>query len=287
MNRRASPILSLPLATALLLAIASAGCQSQAERSATPIAEKNAAARGGLDAWRAVKTLSMSGVLEAGKPRSSYKQALASLRPRPQAKAAARKALAHAASVPEERPVQLPFVMELERPRKSRLEVRFQGQTAVQVYDGKRGWKLRPYLGRREVEPYSAEELRQAEQQTELDGLLIDHAAKGSKVTLLGKETVDGRDTYKLEVQPKRGDVRHLWVDAETYLDVKVDGSRKLDGKPRPVFTYFRDYRKVGGLMIPHLLETYVEGVVGSEKIIVERVAVNPRLDDARFGKPD
>jgi hypothetical protein len=61
--------------------------------------------------------------------------------------------------------VQLPFVIELKRPRKMRLELRFKGQTAVQVYDGTNGWKLRPFLNRREVEPYTADELKIASTQ--------------------------------------------------------------------------------------------------------------------------
>jgi len=39
--------------------------------------------------------------------------------------------------------VQLPFVMELKRPRKMRFELQFSGQTAIQVFDGANGWKLR------------------------------------------------------------------------------------------------------------------------------------------------
>src|SRR6266436_1781597 len=48
--------------------------------------------------------------------------------------------------------VQLPFVMELKRPRKMRFELQFSGQTAIQVFDGANGWKLRPFLNRRVVE---------------------------------------------------------------------------------------------------------------------------------------
>jgi hypothetical protein len=49
--------------------------------------------------------------------------------------------------------VQLPVLMELARPRKMRFELQFNGQTAIQVFDGTNGWKLRPFLGRRVVEP--------------------------------------------------------------------------------------------------------------------------------------
>jgi hypothetical protein len=97
---------------------------------------------------------------------------------------------------------------------------------------------------------------------------------------------VEGKEAYKLRVTSSSGDVRNVWVDAKTYLDVKVDGSRRMDGKMRPVYTYFRDYRSVDGLMIPHVLETTVEGVPGSEKIRVDRVVLNPTLPDDRFIQP-
>ena len=42
----------------------------------------------------------------------------------------------------------LPFVFTMQRPNKSRLELRFEDQTAVQTFDGTQGWKYRPFLGR-------------------------------------------------------------------------------------------------------------------------------------------
>jgi protein SCO1/2 len=202
------------------------------------------------------------------------------------AKSAARRAQGRRDQTAQ-KPVQLPFTMELRRPRQSRLEVRFRGQTALQVFDGKAGWKLRPFLGRQEVEPYDAEELRLAAEQAELDGPLIDYAAKGNRLALLGTEKIEGRDTYKIRITSASGQIRHVWVDVHDDLEVRIDGSRRLDGKSHPVWTTYRDYRAVGGLMIPHVLETTVEGVAGSEKILVERVEINPNLGDARFSKPE
>ena len=289
MVRRASLLPSLPWSLVVAVAMASAGCHwsSAAERAAAPIAEKNAEARGGLKAWRAVQAMTMSGRLEAGRPRNPVKLAMAYLRPRNGSRSDAGSAVPRDGVAEAEKPLDLPFVLELARPRKSRLEIRFGGHTAVQVFDGTRGWKVRPFLGRHEVEPFTPEELREASMQTELDGLLIDYAAKDSRVELEGTEPVEGRDAYKLKVTLDDGQVRHVWVDAKTWLDVKVDGSRRMDGKPRPVWTYLRDYRPVDGLMIPHVLETTAEGVKGSEKILVEKVTVNPPLADSRFARPE
>jgi hypothetical protein len=183
--------------------------------------------------------------------------------------------------------VQLPFVLEMERNRKTRLELQFNGQTAVQVYDGTNGWKLRPFLNRRDVEPYTPDELKAASMQADIDGPLVDYVAKGTKVQLEGIQSVEGHDAFNLKLTLKSGQVQHIWVDAQTFLDVKIEGTpRRLDGRFHPVATYLRDYRSVNGLMIPHVNETAVDGVKQTQKIIVEKVIVNPKLEDSRFSRP-
>jgi hypothetical protein len=183
--------------------------------------------------------------------------------------------------------VQLPFVLEMERNRKTRLELQFNGQTAVQVYDGTNGWKLRPFLNRRDVEPYTPEELKAASMQADIDGPLVDYVSKGTKVQLEGLQSVEGHDAFNLKLTLKTGQVQHIWVDAQTFLDVKIEGTpRRLDGRFHPVATYMRDYRSVNGLMIPYVNETAVDGVKQTEKIVVEKVIVNPKLEDSHFSKP-
>jgi hypothetical protein len=149
--------------------------------------------------------------------------------------------------------------MELARPRKMRFELKFNGQIAVQVFDGTNGWKLRPFLNRSEVEPYTPEELKKASMQSDLDGLLVDYATKGTQIELVGTEKVEERDAFKLKLTKKNGDSTYLWIDTETFLETKIEGQpRRLDGTDHPVEIYFRDYRSVDGLQVPFLLETRV-----------------------------
>jgi outer membrane lipoprotein-sorting protein len=268
-----------PLAVGVVLALAispALGANSApapARLSAAEIVDRNVAARGGLQAWRSVQALSMTGKMDAGG------------NTRPTLAVPGAKAPPEAARRPKAQ-VQLPFVMELKRPRKARVEVKFQGQTAIQVYDGTGGWKLRPFLNRHEVEPFTAEEMKEAAMQSDLDGPLVDYAAKGTKVELEGTEKVADRDTYRLKLTLKNGNVQHLWVDAQTFLEAKIEGvPRRLDGKYHPVETYFRDFRSVDGLKVPYVLETAVQGVPQREKIEIEKVAVNPQLNDSLFAK--
>ena len=98
---------------------------------------------------------------------------------------------------------------------------------------------------------------------------------------------VEGHDAYKLKLTMKGGQVQHIWVDAGTFLEVKLEGTpRRMDGKMRPVSIYLRDYKDVNGLKIPYLIETAVQGNRDTHKMFIEKVAVNPKLDDSRFTKP-
>jgi len=88
---------------------------------------------------------------------------------------------------------------------------------------------------------------------------LVDYAAKGTQVELAGMEKVEGRDTYELKLTLKNGRAIHVWIDAETFLETKMEGTpRRLDGTDHPVELYFRDYRPVSGVQIPSVLETHV-----------------------------
>jgi hypothetical protein len=193
---------------------------------------------------------------------------------------------------------QLPFTLELERPRRMHLEIQFRGQTALQVYDGANGWKVRPFLNRVEVENFTEDELHKAALESDLDGPLVDYEAKGTKVELEGGDKVEDRDTYKLRLTMKDGHSTHVWIDAKTFLEAKIEGTpRRLDGLEHPVEIYYRDYRSVDGLQIPFVLETKVLPVANpakgmrqsnfpAEKIVIEKVQVNPKLEASHFTKP-
>jgi outer membrane lipoprotein-sorting protein len=285
---RGSRVFFFCMALAISLAAAPNPAPSQAKLSAADIVDRNVAARGGLQAWRNVQTLSFAGKMGAG---GNQRGVLAVPNP-----AAAHRSEVITPSRPVEE-VQLPFVMELKRPRKMRVELEFNGQKAIQVFDGSNGWKLRPFLNRREVEPYSADELKIASHQQDLDGPLVDYAAKGTRVELVGMEKVEDRDTYKLKLTMKNGEAVHVWIDAQTFLEAKMEGQpRRMDGTDHQVELYFRDYRAESGLQIPHVLETRVLPVkvtktglrdtpVPPERITIEKVVVNPKLDESLFSR--
>jgi hypothetical protein len=221
--------------------------------TAAQIVDRNLAARGGLPAWRAVNTLTMEGQLDAG-------------------------------GTPN---VELPFTMRMKRGHKSRLEIVVHEQTAVQVFDGTQGWKVRPFLNRTDVEPYTAAEAKSAANAEELDGPLIDYTRKGTRIELAGTETIEGNDTYRLKLTLKNGEQRTVWIDGKNFLERKIDGEpRKMDGKLRKVALYYRAFQTENGLTTPRAVETVVEGMKPTRMMKITKVTLNEPMADSLFQKP-
>lgn len=231
----------------------SAGGKSAKSLSAEQIVDRNVAARGGLEAWRAVTSLALMGALYTNKQENAV----------------------------------LPMVVKLKRPNKSRLEMDVKGQHLLQAFDGKNGWKVRRFHGQDTVAPYGPDDLASARAWENFDAPLIDYKSKDIRLELDGTEAIDGKPAYRLKLLRPDHSEQHVWVDAKSFLDVKSDDSlRRADGKMFRVATFYRDYRTVNGVRIPSTLEVAVDGVEGARKMVFKEIVVNPPLDDTVFTKP-
>ena len=114
---------------------------------------------------------------------------------------------------------------------------------------------------------------------------VIDHGVRGG-ADHRATQAVNRRRGRRGRYQD-RGDVKHNWIDAQSFLDVKVQGVRhRMDGRKRDVWIVQRDFRTVQGLKMPFVPETAVDEVPQTHKMTVEAMAVNHPLEDSRFTKP-
>ena len=84
------------------------------------------------------------------------------------------------------------------------------------------------------------------------------------------------RQAYKLVIYLKSGENRIDFIDCKSHLEVKWQGL--VNGNMFE--SYFRDYREVKGLQYAFEIDS------GNQKIVLDKVEVNPKLDAARFSKP-
>lgn len=181
--------------------------------------------------------------------------------------------------------MEAPFTMLLKQPGMLRNEITIQGMVLVQAYDGKSGWAIVPFTGKKDPEPVTADEAKELQDQSDLWPLL-DYQAKGNKVELLGKDKIEGTDAYKLKLTRANGDVDTIYLDADSYLEIKEEGTRTIRGSEQQSETSLSDYREIGGLMFPFAIESSIKGSPEKQKITLDKVELNVPADDSMFKMP-
>ena len=180
-----------------------------------------------------------------------------------------------------------PFVVELERPLKMHMQFTIQNMTMVRVYDGKSaGWANNPFAGKMNPDAMSEEELKNISEESDFDGPLVDAKAKGNQIELVGKDKFKDKDVWRLKLTTKNGDVRFYFFDAESFLLLKWEGKRKVEGQEVPVESYFSDYREVGGLKFYFAIDSGRSADELTQKIRIDKIELNPQLNPAEFSKP-
>ena len=177
-------------------------------------------------------------------------------------------------------------IREMKPPGRIRTEFAFQGVTDVYACDGVKCWYVAPSSGVFEPEPMSAESARFGIEQAAIGGPLVDWQAKGHTVELLGEETVAGQDAFKLKMTLENGTERYDYLDAESLLLIRTESMREFRDRTIEVETTFGDYRAVGGVLFPHAITSGAKGKPHVLEVVVEKIEINPPLDDTRFTMP-
>ncbi|MGC2247627.1 MAG: hypothetical protein WA609_13575 [Terriglobales bacterium] len=182
--------------------------------------------------------------------------------------------------------MEAPGVMIQKRPEMARLEFTIQGLTAVQAYDGSKAWQIMPFMGKKDAELMSADETKEMEETADLDGPLVDYKAKGNTVELLGKEKIEGTDAYKLKVTLKNGDVQTMYIDTDSFLEIKEDTKRMVRGTEHDFESSIGDYKDVDGIIFPFAVESGMKGSDQKQKITISKIELNVPADDSIFKMP-
>jgi len=182
--------------------------------------------------------------------------------------------------------MEAPGMLVQKRGNLARLEFTIQGLTAVQAYDGKNAWQIMPFTGKKDAELMSADEAKEVEEMADVDGPLVDYKSKGHQVELLGKDKVEGTDAYKLKVSLKNGDVQTVYIDADSFLEIKDETKRTVRGSEQVVESSIGDYKEVDGIIFPFAVESGIKGSQQKQKLTITKIELNVPADDSIFKMP-
>src|SRR5437764_14558267 len=225
--------------------------QEQNAPTLDELVAKNIEAKGGADALRALQSVKVTGKL-----------------------------------LVNEGQLQLGYAETKKRPDEVRTEATLQGMTAVEAYDGKEGWRISPFKGRKDPEKMSADDVKPLMEDAEIDGPLVNWKEKGSTLEYIGREDVDGTSAYKIKVVRKNGDVNFVYLDPDHFLEIRILSQRVRHGAQEEVEEDISDYEKIGGVFIPFSIEDGRKGDPDKQKTVIEKAEANVPVDDAIFHFP-
>ncbi len=220
-------------------------------QTADELVNKNIEAKGGLDKIKAVKTLRITGRAEQS-----------------------------------DNPP-LGVVIEHERPDEIRQDISIAGMTMVQAYDGKEGWMIQPFGGKKDPQLMGEDDLRDLTIDADIDGPLVDYKAKGNTVEYLGHDMVDGDDALRLKVTLKNGDVLYYDLDPDSYLEIRREAQEFIRGSVKESVMEYGSYKAVDGVMYPFSMAIWPKNdPTQTLTVTIDKVEVNVPLQESQFAVP-
>lgn len=123
----------------------------------------------------------------------------------------------------------------------------------------------------------------------------LNYKERGFKAELLGKETIDGTETFKIKLTKKpikvdgkeTENIVFYYFDAENFVPLMFESEMKSGQmKGLVAVNKLSDYQEVNGLMFPFSMTQSVKGQGGGQPLTVSAIEVNPKVDAAVFTYP-
>ena len=182
---------------------------------------------------------------------------------------------------------EVPFVLWAQRPNRLRIESSTLTRRLVQVYDGEHApWASHSEVADGAAQTMTGAEAREFMASADFDDPLVDFEAKGYSVDYAGEDDLDGRRAHKLLVMSKTDDICFLWVDAESSEIVRRMTYRIVNDQRAVIDTFFKDFKPVAGVLLPHKVEARTAGRA-IYTTLIDKMEPNPRkMAPTLFARP-
>ena len=173
--------------------------------------------------------------------------------------------------------------------------INFQGQSIkAQVFDGEVSWGINMMSQKPEKSDQETTDNLKLDNNDFPDSFM-DYKSKGYKAELIGKETVDGTETFKVKLtkEPKtvdgkkEDDITFYFFDTENYVPIAIQTEvREGPGKGMIMEITMSDYQEVEGLYFPF---SQTQGIKDQPSIplIIDSIELNPTIEEKEFKFPE
>lgn len=178
-----------------------------------------------------------------------------------------------------------PFTAHRARDRRYHIDHTLNERRVVMGYDGELHWMDNEWSDGGPQPISNPVDLAALERDLDFSTALFDVEARGYEVKLLeDRDEIEGFPAIAIELKRGDGSVETWFLDPDSYLEIARESPGSDFGQPRPSTTFFDDFREVGGVMLPHYVETqwYTRDRVQN----IAKIEVNADFDDDVFSLP-
>ena len=174
-------------------------------------------------------------------------------------------------------------------------KISIQGQEIKQgVFDGETLWSTN-FMSMK-AEKSDQEDVDNVKNElAEFPDPFLNYKEKGFTVELMGTETVEGSDVYKIKLTKKPmvvdgeevPNVSIYYFDSENFVPIMVhEEVMSGPGKGMIMESKMSDYQEVEGIYFPFSMTQGVKDQPG-QPITIESIELNPSIDDSEFNFPE
>lgn len=168
------------------------------------------------------------------------------------------------------------------RPDKYKMEFDIQDVTAYQSYDGKIAWMTAPWTGNAKPQIMNEAAAKDIKNKSDFDGALYNLKDKKHIAELIGKESINDIEVYKIKLSLIEGGTEFYFIDSKDFLLQKKIVIRISRDKETEVTSFYSDYRDVDGIKFYFISENFMAGQPYST-IQFDTIELNKTVDEKIF----
>ncbi|MGE5108174.1 MAG: hypothetical protein ACM3H8_11560, partial [Sphingobacteriales bacterium] len=143
-----------------------------------------------------------------------------------------------------------------------------------QVVTKDSGYNFNPFQGMQTPERMTMEDVKQAQDELDQQGILLDYASKGHAVELLDREDVDGVDAIQLKINLSSGKTLFYYIDPDNYYIIRIKIKGKSNGQEFTNTSDFYNFKKnKDGILFAYT----------QDNITFDTIEINSAIDEKTF----
>ncbi len=168
----------------------------------------------------------------------------------------------------------------------SRTDFEFGGNMGYTIVTPDKGWAYIPMRSDK-PDPIPADRLKSMQRELDIAGPLVDYKSKGYQAALQGRDTLNGKECYKIQLTSADGKEAFYFINTKTNLLIQSRQMVESNGRnaakdAKEMIVDYSDYKDFGGVLFPQTIGTEGAGM-GAGSMTFDKIEVNISVNEKLY----